>query len=103
MKYADIIVDISLEALDRVFQYIVPESMKQEIRVGSQVTVPFGKGNRMVRGYVVGFSDVAEYAPDKLKEIDGIQKGSMVVESQGLRCWPFCWMMTAERVCRRRK
>ena len=82
MKYADIIVDISLEALDRVFQYIVPESMKQEIRVGSQVTVPFGKGNRMVRGYVVGFSDVAEYAPDKLKEIDGIQKGSMVVESQ---------------------
>ena len=82
MKYADIIVDISLEALDRIFQYIVPEKMAREIRVGSQVIVPFGKGNRMVRGYVIGFSDAAEYAPDKLKEIQEIQKGSMVVESQ---------------------
>ncbi|MEI3266327.1 replication restart helicase PriA [Frisingicoccus sp.] len=82
MKYADIIVDISLEALDKIFQYIVPERLMSEIRVGSQVTVPFGKGNRCVRGYVVGFSDVTEYAPEKLKEIQDIKKGSMVVESQ---------------------
>lgn len=82
MRYADIIVDISLEALDKIFQYIVPEEIAQDIRVGSQVTVPFGKGNRMVRGYVVGLSDAAEYAPEKLKEIQEIKKGSMVVESQ---------------------
>lgn len=74
MKYADIIVDISLEALDKIFQYIVPERLMSEIRVGSQVTVPFGKGNRCVRGYVVGFSDVTEYAPEKLKEIQDIKK-----------------------------
>ncbi len=82
MRYADIIVDISLEALDKIFQYIVPEEIAPDIRVGSQVTVPFGKGNRMVRGYVVGLSDAAEYAPEKLKEIQEIKKGSMVVESQ---------------------
>ena len=39
VKYADIIVDISLEALDKIFQYIVPERLMSEIRVGSQVTV----------------------------------------------------------------
>ena len=50
MKYADIIVDISLEALDRVFQYIVPETLVSDIQVGSQVMVPFGKGNRVLRG-----------------------------------------------------
>ncbi len=82
MKYADIIVDISLEALDRVFQYIVPETLTSDIQVGSQVMVPFGKGNRVIKGYVIGFSEEPDYEPDKLKEIQSIQKGSMVVESQ---------------------
>lgn len=85
MKYADIIVDISLEALDRVFQYIVPETLVSDIQVGSQVMVPFGKGNRVLRGYVIGFSEEPEYEPDKLKEIQSIQKDSMVVESQMIR------------------
>ncbi|MEE1242750.1 MAG: primosomal protein N' [Frisingicoccus sp.] len=82
MKYADIIVDISLEALDRVFQYIVPDIMEDRILVGSQVIVPFGTSNRHVKGYVIGFSDTTDYAPDKMKAILEIKKGSMVVESQ---------------------
>lgn len=82
LKYADIIVDISLEALNRVFQYIVPEILGPEVQIGSQVMVPFGNGNRIIKGFVIGFSEKPEYAPDKLKEIQSIQKGSMVVESQ---------------------
>ena len=50
MKYADVIVDISLEALDRVFQYLIPEEIQEKITVGSQVQVPFGRGNRTVKG-----------------------------------------------------
>ena len=69
MKYADIIVDISLEALDRVFQYIVPDIMEDRILVGSQVIVPFGTSNRHVKGYVIGFSDTTDYASDKLMAI----------------------------------
>ena len=82
LKYADIIVDISLEALNRVFQYIVPEILESKVRVGSQVMVPFGSGNRIIKGFVIGFSEKPDYAPDKLKEIYSIPKGSMVVESQ---------------------
>ena len=82
LKYADIIVDISLEALNRVFQYIVPEILEPEVQVGSQVMVPFGNGNRIIKGFVIGFSEKPEYAPDKLKEVQSIQKGSMVIESQ---------------------
>ena len=67
MKDADIIVDISLEALNRVFQYIVPETLTQDIQIGSQVMVPFGKGNRIIKGYVIGFSEEPDYEPDKLK------------------------------------
>lgn len=62
LKYADIIVDISLEALNRVFQYIVPEILESKVRVGSQVMVPFGSGNRIIKGFVIGFSEKPDYA-----------------------------------------
>ncbi len=85
MKYADVIVDISLEALDRSFQYIIPERLERQVTVGSLVIVPFGKGNRQVKGYVTGISEETDYSPDKLKEISGLQEGSMMVESQMIR------------------
>ena len=49
--YADVIVDISFEKLDRIFQYGIPEHLKQQIKIGSQVEIPFGNGNRKIKGY----------------------------------------------------
>ena len=42
-------------ALDREFDYRIPERLQGEIKIGSQVVVPFGKTE--VRGYVIGLSD----------------------------------------------
>ena len=39
--------------LDRTFTYAVPEKMRAVIRPGQRVLVPFGKGNRMVTGWVI--------------------------------------------------
>ena len=47
MKYADIIVDISHEKLDTVFQYAIPMECINEAQVGRRVVIPFGKGNRL--------------------------------------------------------
>ena len=33
MKYANIIVDISVEKLDKTFQYSIPENLQEEIQV----------------------------------------------------------------------
>ena len=52
MIFADIIVDISVKSLDRTFQYKVPPGMEKDTRIGSLVQVPFGKGNRPLKGYV---------------------------------------------------
>ena len=38
--------------LDRTFTYAVPEKMRTLVRTGQRVVVPFGKGNRMVTGWV---------------------------------------------------
>ena len=54
--YADIIIDISHEQLDKTFQYAIPEELDGTVEIGSVVRVPFGKGNRMITGYVVAMS-----------------------------------------------
>ena len=42
MRFADVIVDISAHALDRSFQYRVPEELTGSCDVGTLVSVPFG-------------------------------------------------------------
>lgn len=37
MEYANVIVDISHEKLDRVFQYRIPEHLKEHLKTGMQV------------------------------------------------------------------
>ena len=70
--YADIIIDISVENLDRTFQYHIPENFEDSVTVGSKVNIPFGKGNRKITGYVVGISDEAKIDVTKIKDIDSV-------------------------------
>ena len=48
--FADIIIDIKHEKLDRIFQYRIPERLEGELEVGMEVLVPFGNGNRRTKG-----------------------------------------------------
>lgn len=82
MEFVNVIVDISHEKLDRIFQYHVPEELKDQLQIGMQVNFPFGMGNRLMKGYVVGFADETDYPLDKIKELSGIVKGSVKAESQ---------------------
>ena len=50
--YANIIVDISHEQLDKTFQYHVPDALLSQIDTGVMVNIPFGRGNRIITGYV---------------------------------------------------
>ncbi len=68
-KYADIIIDISHEAIDRPFQYRIPEKLEPEIQTGTMVKIPFGRGNQVRTGYVIGISRQPELPPEKIKEI----------------------------------
>ncbi len=75
-QYADIIVDISHEKLDKTFQYKVPERLLGTLEVGMCVTVPFGKSNKLIQGYLVGLGEQCNFDPARTKEIAGVvQKG----------------------------
>ena len=40
--YADIIVDITHEKLDKIFQYRIPKEMEGRLQTGMEVLIPFG-------------------------------------------------------------
>ena len=89
MIYADVIIDISHEKLDRDFQYRVPERLEKEISPGVVVTVPFGKGNTLRKGYVIGISEKPKYDTSRIKEIEGVSTDDETTESRliALAAW----------------
>ena len=89
MKYANIIVNISHENLDRTFQYIIPSPLQSVVEIGSLVRIPFGKSNKVIEGYVVDTTDKAEYDVEKLKEIIEVVVDSDVNESRLIKLAEF--------------
>ena len=89
MKYADVIVDISLEKLDRAFSYRIPDALFNQVAIGTAVVVPFGRANRRLTGFVVGISDETEYEADKVKDILGIPADALPLEAEliALAAW----------------
>ena len=80
--YADIIVDISHEKLDKTFQYKVPERLVSVLETGMCVVIPFGNGNKLIKGYVVEIGGECKFEPSRMKEIQGLVKDSVEVEDK---------------------
>lgn len=84
-RYANVIVDISHEKVDRPFQYKIPERLMGKLSPGMCVEIPFGNGSRFRQGYVIEVTDKLEYAPEKQKEIAGIVQGGVSMQADQIR------------------
>ena len=73
-KYANIIVEISHEKVDRPFQYKIPEEFQNSIEPGDMVLIPFGAGNKLIHGCVMEITDKNNYPVNKLKDIAALEK-----------------------------
>lgn len=67
MEIAKVIVDVPVKETDRPFDYLVPESMREWIEIGSRVGVPFG--HRTVQGFVIDLVPRTGEESFKLKQI----------------------------------
>ena len=75
-RYAQIIIDISHEKLDRPFTYRIPDGLADQVEPGSRVRVPFGHTVRT--GYVIELTDHCDLPEDKIREI-----GEVLLPEQG--------------------
>ena len=87
--YANIIIDITHEKLDKRFQQKIPEELKDKLSIGTEVIVPFGKGNRETNWYVIGFSKDSDYDPEKIKPVLRTAEKRVAIESKlvSLAAW----------------
>ena len=89
-QYADIIIDLSVKNVDRIFQYRIPAHLREAVKPGVQVNVPFGKGDTVRKGIVVGLSTETDYDPEKMKELMSVEEGAVPIRTQMI-CLAF-WM-----------
>lgn len=80
--YADIIVDISVEALDKTYQYHIPGQMEELVRIGTPVRVPFGRGNRILQGFVVNLTEQPAFDVNRIKDILKVEQKQVPAEGQ---------------------
>ena len=63
--FGEVIIDQDARALDKVFEYVIPDGM--EIEPGQRVYLPFG--NRTLQGFVIKVKNDCDYDKTKLKKI----------------------------------
>lgn len=69
--YAEIIVEITNVEVDRIFHYKIPDDI-ENIVVGMRVLIPFGKSNKKIEGYIIGFVREINFPESKLKYISEV-------------------------------
>ena len=67
---AEVIINNNARALNRIFDYKVPEELETKIKIGSRVFVPFGNSKKLDDGFVINLKDKSEF---ECKEIAGIE------------------------------
>ncbi len=64
---AKVVVNTRAGAVDKIFDYSIPEGM--DVQPGMRVSVPFGGGNRRMEGFVAGVVEENDISVPRLKEI----------------------------------
>ena len=80
--YAEVVVGISIDKLDRTFCYRIPESFgNPDALIGTEVIVPFGKGNRETKAFVVEVKEDTDIDKSLVKDI--LRKSETGVQIEG--------------------
>ena len=80
--YAEVVVGISIDKLDRTFCYRIPEGFgSPDTLIGTEVIVPFGKGNRETKAFVVEVKEDTDIDKSLVKDI--LRKSETGVQIEG--------------------
>ena len=81
MIYADVILPLPLEG---VFTYSVPDSLKEQVKTGFRVLVPFGRS----KTYIGIVANIHDNTPTfKVKDISAVLDNRRMVIDKQLRLW----------------
>ena len=67
--YAEVLIEYSAKSIDKTFTYIIPDNLKEDIKIGMKVLIPFG--TKTINGFVTNITDNFDNSYE-LKEIVNI-------------------------------
>ena len=78
---AQVIVDNKTSNTDKPYTYLIKEEMLEDIREGMRVVVPFGMGNRLIKGIVI---NIEEYEKEftKFKYIEDVLDDKPIISKE---------------------
>ncbi len=95
-KYAKIIIDNKASQLDMLFTYIIGEDLIDTAEVGMRVLVPFGRGNKIIKGLIIEIVDEFD-GKYKLKKIVDLLDDKAIVNEKLMKlgsCIKYQYMST---------
>ena len=66
---AEIIINLSAKSLNKTYDYIIPDSILKDVKIGSRVLVPFGK-NKQEEGFVVNIKNKSQFANKEILKVE---------------------------------
>ncbi|KRM23972.1 primosomal protein N' [Latilactobacillus graminis] len=83
-QIAKVIVDVPTMQTNRPYDYQVPDTLLDHIQPGMRVAVPFGKGDRLIQGFILTIQDQANFE-GQLKPITAVIDLQPAVNSELLQ------------------
>lgn len=87
MKIAKIVVAAAVYAIDKPYDYLVPQPLEEAARPGVRVVVPFGRGNRRTEGLVIQVEE--QETATGLKAVETVLDQEPVLSQTMLRLGAF--------------
>lgn len=66
---AEVIINTIAKELNKTYDYIIPDSISHDVRIGSRVFVPFGR-TKQEEGFVIGLKENSEFANKEIIKLE---------------------------------
>ncbi len=83
--FVNVLLNNSVSKLDKLFSYLVPKNMEQDICIGKRVVVPFGKSNKEEYGLIIEITDSIDFDIKKVKEIIRVEDKDIIISKFNIK------------------
>ena len=82
---AKILINTSVNSLNKVYDYLIPEELEPEAEIGKRVEVSFGRGKELTEGIIVKLETEYEEPKYKLKPIESFLDDISYIDEKRLK------------------
>ena len=81
--FASVVIDRGQSSVDMELTYLVPESLREALRIGTAILVPLGR--QRITGYITGFSNETSFDVARLKPIQQLISKAPLFDAKALK------------------